>query len=69
LTVITSIYTGTGARACLGRRFADLEMQVLLAKLIRNYKLEFNHEPLKYCITFMFAPNGNLKFKMTPRGE
>jgi len=54
---------------CLGRRFADLEMQILLAKLIRNYKLEFDYPALKYAITFMYAPDGDLKFKMTRREE
>lgn len=84
-----SLPYGYGARMCLGRRFADLEMQILLAKvkrkhtqlsqtftlqfvfftnffqLLRNYKLEFNHEPLKYAVTFMYAPEGPLQFKMT----
>lgn len=50
-----------------GRRFADLEMQILLAKLVRNYKLDFKYPPLNYSITFMYAPEGDLKFKMTPR--
>ncbi|XP_058463856.1 probable cytochrome P450 301a1, mitochondrial [Malaya genurostris] len=58
---------GYGARMCLGRRFADLEMQILLAKLLRSYKLEYHHDPLKYVVTFMYAPEGALKFKMTPR--
>lgn len=62
-----SLPYGHGSRMCLGRRFADMEMQILLAKLVRNYKLEFHHEPLKYCITFMYAPDGPLQFKMTKR--
>ncbi|XP_053977773.1 probable cytochrome P450 301a1, mitochondrial isoform X1 [Hylaeus volcanicus] len=62
-----SLPFGHGARVCLGRRFADLEMQVLLAKLIRSYKLEYHHEPLKYKVTFMYAPDGELKFKLVPR--
>nr|XP_033343106.1 probable cytochrome P450 301a1, mitochondrial [Megalopta genalis] len=62
-----SLPYGHGARMCLGRRFADLEMQVLLAKLIRSYKLEYHHEPLKYKITFMYAPDGELKFKVMRR--
>nr|CAD7408707.1 unnamed protein product [Timema cristinae] len=62
-----SLPYGHGARMCLGRRFADTEIQVLLAKLIRSYKLEFQHEPLDYKVTFMYAPDGALRFKMTPR--
>nr|XP_034196311.1 probable cytochrome P450 301a1, mitochondrial isoform X1 [Osmia lignaria] len=62
-----SLPYGHGARMCLGRRFADLEMQVLLAKLIRSYKLEYHHEPLNYKVTFMYAPDGELKFKLLPR--
>jgi cytochrome P450 len=62
-----SLPYGHGSRMCLGRRFADLEMQILLAKLVRNYKLEYNHEPLKYAITFMYAPDGDLKFRLKKR--
>ncbi|XP_066257198.1 probable cytochrome P450 301a1, mitochondrial [Euwallacea similis] len=62
-----SLPYGYGARMCLGRRFADLEIQVLLAKLVRSYKLEYLHQPLEYKVTFMYAPDGELKFKMTDR--
>ncbi|XP_059483398.1 probable cytochrome P450 301a1, mitochondrial [Neocloeon triangulifer] len=64
-----SLPYGYGARMCLGRRFADLEIQVLLAKLLRSYKLEFNHDPLDYQVTFMYAPDGKLQFKMTERND
>ena len=60
-----SLPYGYGARMCLGRRFADLEMQILLSKLLRSYKLEYEHEPLQYAVTFMYAPEGPLKFKMS----
>ncbi|CAH0560856.1 unnamed protein product [Brassicogethes aeneus] len=64
-----SLPYGYGARMCLGRRFADLEIQVLLAKLIRSYQLEYHYVPLEYKVTFMYAPEGKLKFKMTKRKE
>ncbi|XP_018568722.1 probable cytochrome P450 301a1, mitochondrial [Anoplophora glabripennis] len=64
-----SLPYGYGARMCLGRRFADLEMQVLLAKLIRSYRLEYHHEPLDYKVTFMYAPDGELRFKMIKRDD
>lgn len=63
----SSMPYGIGARMCLGRRFADLEMQILLAKLLRNYKIEYNYKPLNYAVTFMYAPDGPLKFKMIRR--
>lgn len=62
-----SLPYGHGSRMCLGRRFSDLEMQILMAKLVRNYKLEYNHKSLDYAVTFMYAPDGPLKFKMTKR--
>ncbi|XP_018333056.1 probable cytochrome P450 301a1, mitochondrial isoform X2 [Agrilus planipennis] len=64
-----SLPYGHGARMCLGRRFADLEIQILLAKLIRSYKLEYHHPPLDYKVTFMYAPDGELKLKVTKRNE
>jgi cytochrome P450 len=65
-----SLPFGYGARMCMGRRFADLEIQILLTKMLRKYKLEFEHEPLKYeIIGGMYVPNGKLKFKITPREE
>ena len=38
-------------------------------QLLRTYKLEYNYKPLKYAVTFMYAPDGPLKFKMTRREE
>ncbi|XP_061717347.1 probable cytochrome P450 301a1, mitochondrial [Cydia pomonella] len=62
-----SLPYGFGARICLGRRFADLEIQVLLVKLIRRYRLEYHHEPLDYAVTFMYAPEGPLRLRMIER--
>ncbi|KAK9872103.1 hypothetical protein WA026_016148 [Henosepilachna vigintioctopunctata] len=64
-----SLPYGHGARMCLGRRFADLEIQVLLAKLIRSFKLEYHYDPLEYKVTFMYAPEGDLKLRMLPRKQ
>ncbi|KAE8745657.1 Cytochrome P450 CYP301 [Frankliniella occidentalis] len=62
-----SLPYGYGARMCLGRRFADLEMHVLLAKLVRKFRLEYHHRPLDYQVTFMYAPEGELRFKLVER--
>lgn len=35
--------------------------------MLRKYQLEFNHKPLEYAVTFMYAPDGPLQFKMSKR--
>ncbi|KAF5296713.1 hypothetical protein FQA39_LY12413 [Lamprigera yunnana] len=58
---------GYGRRACLGRRFAEMELQILLAKIFRKYKVDFNYGPLTYEITPTYMPKEPLKFKLTLR--
>ncbi|XP_046395335.1 probable cytochrome P450 49a1 [Ischnura elegans] len=64
-----SLPFGFGRRMCVGRRFAELEIQVLLAKMVRTFKIEYLHEPLEYSIQPMFTPDGPLNFKLTERKE
>ncbi|KAK2588906.1 hypothetical protein KPH14_001764 [Odynerus spinipes] len=55
---------GFGARTCIGKRFAELEIEVLVLKLIRNFRLEWHHQPMKwdsYLINTIASP---LKFKL-----
>lgn len=44
-----------------------LNISSLHFQLLRTHKLEYNYEPLDYAVTFMYAPDGKLKFKMTKR--
>ncbi|CAH0560855.1 unnamed protein product [Brassicogethes aeneus] len=62
-----SLPFGFGKRMCLGRRFADLEIQTVLAKIIRNFKVEYHYKELDYHIHPMYTPNGPLKFKFVER--
>lgn len=50
---------------CVGRRLADLEIEVLISKLIRNYQIEWHHADLKIKSVLVNIPEGDLKFRMT----
>ncbi|XP_058806914.1 probable cytochrome P450 49a1 isoform X2 [Phymastichus coffea] len=58
-----SLPFGYGRRMCLGRRFAELEILVVLSKIFRKYRVEYHHEKLEYHIEPMYTPRGPLKLK------
>ncbi|XP_018570997.1 probable cytochrome P450 49a1 [Anoplophora glabripennis] len=62
-----SLPFGYGRRSCLGRRFAETELNILLAKIFRKYKVDYNYGPLSYKITPTYVPVQPLKFQLTLR--
>lgn len=55
---------GFGPRSCVGRRLADIEMELTLTNLLRNFRIEYNYpvkNPFKYHI--VSTPAIPLKFK------
>jgi len=50
---------------CPGKRLAELEIEALLMKLIRNYRVEWHHEDMKIKSAMVNVPDGDLKFRMT----
>uniref|UniRef100_A0A1B6KMR5 Cytochrome P450 n=1 Tax=Graphocephala atropunctata TaxID=36148 RepID=A0A1B6KMR5_9HEMI len=62
-----SLPFGYGRRMCLGRRFADLEIQTIIAKVIQAFSIEYHHKKLSYSIHPMYMPDGPLRFKMVDR--
>nr|XP_031846911.1 probable cytochrome P450 301a1, mitochondrial [Nomia melanderi] len=62
-----SLPFGYGRRMCLGRRFAELEMLVVISKILQRYKLEYHHEKLEYYINPMYTPKGPLNLKFIDR--
>ncbi|XP_037945860.1 probable cytochrome P450 12a4, mitochondrial [Teleopsis dalmanni] len=57
---------GFGSRSCIGKRVVEMELELGIARIIRNFKVEFNHpvdEAFKALI--INVPNIPLKFKFT----
>ncbi|XP_072945607.1 probable cytochrome P450 49a1 [Epargyreus clarus] len=62
-----SLPFGFGKRMCLGRRFAELEMHIMICKMVQAFKMEYHHEPLDYHIHPMYTPNGPIRLKLNER--
>ncbi|CAK1589086.1 unnamed protein product [Parnassius mnemosyne] len=62
-----SLPFGFGKRMCLGRRFAELEMHIVLCKIVQAFKMEYHHQPLDYHIHPMYTPDGPLRLKFIDR--
>nr|XP_003703365.1 PREDICTED: probable cytochrome P450 49a1 [Megachile rotundata] len=62
-----SLPFGYGRRMCLGRRFAELEMLIVISKILQYYKIEYHHEKLEYYINPMYTPKGPLNLKFIDR--
>ncbi|XP_034243992.1 probable cytochrome P450 49a1 isoform X3 [Thrips palmi] len=62
-----SLPFGYGRRMCIGRRFAELELHTVVAKMVQNFRLEFNHPPLPYRVHPMYMPHGPLKLTFHAR--
>ena len=56
---------GFGPRMCVGKRLAELEMEVLITRIVRDYKIEWNYGDLKIKSVLVNIPDGDLKFKFT----
>ncbi|XP_031620366.1 probable cytochrome P450 49a1 [Contarinia nasturtii] len=62
-----SLPFGYGRRMCIGRRFAENELHILVAKFFRKYKIEYNYGKLTYKVNPTYIPEQPLKFKLTER--
>ncbi len=56
---------GHGTRMCLGRRIAELEMYILLCKVVANFKVEYHHEDIGVKTMLINLPDRPMKFKFT----
>ncbi|CAK1584691.1 unnamed protein product [Parnassius mnemosyne] len=62
-----SLPFGFGRRMCIGKRFAEAELQLLLAKMFHKYEVLWRYGELTYSVTPTYIPNEPLRFTLKPR--
>ncbi|XP_070575854.1 probable cytochrome P450 49a1 isoform X2 [Ptychodera flava] len=60
---------GSGSRMCIGRRFAEQEIQILLAKLIKAFRIEWHHQPMTQLFQLLNAPDVPAQFTFIDRRQ
>lgn len=55
---------GFGKRMCIGKRIAEMEIETIIARIVRKFKVEWHYPDLKFKTTLVHAPVGDLKFRL-----
>ena len=66
LFIYRVLMVAKGERACVGSRMTFIESKVVLAKLIRKYRIIANDSPIEEVLQITMAPKG-LKVYLEPR--
>ncbi|XP_061192063.1 cytochrome P450 10-like [Saccostrea echinata] len=66
---LSNLVWGHGARMCIGRRLAEQEMHILMTKIIQNFRLEYNHEPVGAIVRTVMTPDRPLRISFIPRSK
>ena len=59
-----SLPFGHGARSCIGRRIAELELQLLVAKVCQRWRLTSRNENVKYTQRMIGVPDKPISFTL-----
>jgi cytochrome P450 len=49
---------------CIGRRFAELEIETMLIKTIRNFKVEWHYPDMKMKSVLVNMPSSEMRFRL-----
>lgn len=58
---------GHGVRMCVGRRIAEIEIYILICKLLQKYRIEYIGEPLEILQQLVSLPDKPVKVKFVDR--
>ena len=62
-----SLPFGHGPRMCIGKRFADLEVQMAVAHIVKNYRIEWAGErPLGVRWRLFYGPDQPIDLRFYP---
>jgi cytochrome P450 len=50
--------------SCIGKRIAELELETLVANIVRNFKVEWHYPDMKVKSTFVNIPDSEMRFKI-----
>lgn len=57
---------GFGPRMCVGKRIVDLELEIGIVEILRNFKVEYNYPPEEVFTSYLLnSPKAPLRFKFT----
>ena len=54
-------------RACIGQRFAKLELYMIMVKLVQRYKMEYRGEEVGALTSFVSVPDKPINIKFIER--
>ena len=60
----SNLYFGHGPRKCIGKRFAEIELQLLFMEILRNFRVEWaGNQKMKVKTALVNMPSGPLTFR------
>ncbi|XP_017782391.1 PREDICTED: probable cytochrome P450 12a5, mitochondrial isoform X1 [Nicrophorus vespilloides] len=60
-----SLPFGFGPRSCIGRRFANLELEIVIAKIIRNFQLDWHQDDMIFGRDLLYGIKAPLKIHVS----
>ncbi|EFA02864.1 probable cytochrome P450 301a1, mitochondrial [Tribolium castaneum] len=67
MQLFASIPFGYGAKACLGKELAEMQIGALITKILRNFKIEYLYGDINSTNKLWAAPNKKLRFRFAER--